>query len=139
MVAAGVRASPFVLEHNGMLAGVRKDGGDRIFASSAYDGGVNVKVPLIIEDSERAHIRNRIAAAALDPYGGGDTAGYRHAVAAHGELYGDNVAEPESAQWRAATSAGGIRAANRRVEPVEIYRLAIDLELAIDGAAIDIP
>src|SRR6266487_3048300 len=78
----GVCASPFVLKHNGVLAGVRKNGGDCIFASSAYDGGVNVKVPLIIEDNERAHIRSRIVGAALDLYGGRDTASYRHAVAA---------------------------------------------------------
>src|SRR5437773_4572815 len=121
-----------------MLAGIRKDGGDCIYTRFAYDGGVNVKVPHIIEDFEQA-VKSRRAVAVHDLYSRWGTANYRHAIAEHCELYGDNVAEPETAQWRLATAiaAGGIRV-NRRVEPVESYRLAIDLELATHGAAVGI-
>src|SRR6185369_3890644 len=96
-------------------------------------------MPFIIEDKERAQIRLTRAGAFLDPYSRGGAAGYRHAVAAHCELYGDNVTQLETAQWACAIAAGGIRAANRRVESVEIYPLAIGLKLATDRAAIDIP
>src|SRR6266516_2439525 len=137
MVAPGVRASPFVLEYDAMPAAVRKDGGDDVFAGKADDGGVNVKVPLTIEDFEQA-LKSRRAVAVHDLYSRWGTANYRHAIAKHCELYGDNVAEPESAQWACATATSGIRAANRRVEPVESYRLAIDLELATHGAAVGI-
>src|SRR6266511_134500 len=127
-----------VLNHNGMLAAVRKDGGDCIYTRIAYDGGVNVKVPLIIEDLEQAPCRIR-AVAVLDLYSRWGAANYRNAIAEHRELYGDNVAEPETAQWACASAIAEDRIrVNRRVESDEIYRSPIDLELATDAAAIDI-
>ena len=123
-----------------MLAAVRKRGGDRIGASkvsaSANDSGVNVKMPLVIDELKRTLIAEGSRAGTVrDPYDR-DAAGHRQAATGDRELYGDNVAQLESAQWHLASAAAGIRAANRRVESLEIHRLAIDLELATDGAAI---
>src|SRR5882724_8688104 len=134
-----VCASPFKLEHSVMLAAVRKCGNNLIFASGLYDCGVYVKVPLVIDELERTLKADASCAAAQNRYDR-DTARHRQAVACHVELYGDNVPQPENAQGRVATAAAGsIRAANWREEPVKAYRLAIDVELALDGAAIGIP
>src|ERR1044071_2459506 len=105
-----------VLNHNGMLAAVRKNGGDCIYTRFTYDGGVNVKVPLIIEDFEKA-VKSRRAVAVHDLYSRWGTANYRHAIAEHCELYRNDVAESVTAQWLGASAIAedGIRV-NRRVE-----------------------